>query len=77
MYVKKAFKYVKDEFNYPLSSEGTLKQHLQYCIIKPEFIDLSYNVLKAQGKAFIGMEKDIVIPFDELKIKVDLCYDLV
>ena len=36
---------------------------------------MSLNVVKAQGKVFTDMEKDIVISFDEMKVKADLCYD--
>ena len=72
---KKAFKYLKEEIKYRIPSESTLKRCLHHCIIKPRFIDLSLNVLKAQGRAFTDMERDAVVSFNEMKVKSDLRYD--
>lgn len=77
MYNKKALNYIKEEYKYPLPYEITTKGRLRYCVIISDFIDLSLNAIKAQRIVSTDMDKDVVVCFDEMKMKVDLFYDTV
>lgn len=71
----KALGFLRDVLKYPLPSEVTIKRRLRQFSVPPGFIDLSINVMKTQSKVLTQFEKDVILSFDEMKVKNDLCFD--
>ena len=72
---KKALVFVKDILKLPLPSEVTIKRRLRQFSVSPGFISLSLDVLRTQASIFSEIEKDVVLSFDEMKVKSELCFD--
>lgn len=74
---KKCFDYVRKYLRYPLPSERTIKRRLSNIHISPGFINLSLDLLKSHANVFTDAEKDVILSYDEMKIKPEICYDSV
>lgn len=72
---KKAIKYVRDSLKFPLPSDRTIKRHLTKFQIKPGFIELSRIILLKHANIFTDFEKNVILCYDEMKVKSDLYYD--
>lgn len=73
---QKALSYLREFLNYPLPSERTIKRRLAQFHTSPGFLDLSLNILKGQSLILNDeFKKDVVMSFDEMKVKGDICYD--
>lgn len=41
----------------------------------PGLIDTSLNLLKCQHTGFTKMKRDVIPSYNEMKVKLDICYD--
>lgn len=72
-----SFRICKILLKFPLPSEMTIRRRLRLFSVPPGFLDtgISVNILKAQAGIFSCFEKDVILNFDEMKVKSDLYFD--
>ena len=60
-----------DIWKYLLSSKITIKHWFTQFLVIPGFLELNFTVLKARVNVFTDFEKDVILCFDEMKVKSD------
>lgn len=72
----KAFKFIRQTLKYPLPSGTTIKRRLSQIEVSPGFVEISFNLLKSHTIIFTDFEKDVILSYDEMTVKSDICYDV-